>query len=137
MFRTVLGEVVRGQGHATPWADTDAIIAKIIGRTLHPGTINLLVPDPTSEHRILDHGGGIEPQRIRARGWHKFCPCTLDGHPGFIICTWRGAIYPPETVIPETTLLEIVAERLLPNIPYGRENVVLDYDPKAVETRRV
>ena len=134
----MLGEIVRGQGKATWWAKADTIIAKVVGRTLHPGTINLLVPDPTNEHRIVDHHPwGIEPPHIRTRGWHKFCPCTLDGHPAFMICTWRRAIYPPETVIPGTTLIEIVAVRCLPEIFYGRKDVPLTYDPEAIETKRV
>lgn len=137
MLRNLLGEIVRGQRHATPWSELDPVLAEVVGVKLHPGTINVLVPDVTQEHRILHHGGGIEPQHVRHRGWHRFCPCTLDGRAAFIVCTWRGAIYPPETPIPGTTLFEIVAAQKLPNIEYWRKGVPLSYDPDHVQTGKL
>jgi CTP-dependent riboflavin kinase len=132
MLHKLVGEIITGQGLATGYL-AHPVYARALG-SLHPGTINVLVPDPQGGHRFIDQV--IEPHRIVANGRLTFCPCTLNGQAAFILSTWPGESHRPHKVHRGHTMLEVVADRRLPGIAYGGK-VTMEYDQAHLQTRKV
>jgi hypothetical protein len=131
MTESVAGRIVRGQGLATGFL-SDPLFARAIGRPLHQGTINLLVPDQHGQRRFIVQP--INPQAILGVGHLQFCPCTLDGQVAFILSTWHpGESYHPYVAHHGYTLIEIMADRRL---QLG-STATVKYDPSHLQVVKV
>ena len=126
MHTRLIGRVVRGSGNATAWVIT-ARFEVALGVKLHPGTLNVLFPDPKDEHPFFHQD--LAPQSIEAAGAVRFCRCTVNGAQAFIVGTWEGQSNRPPMRHPGHVLFEISAVNRMPGLDYDTQNVVVEYDP--------